>query len=736
MEATEHGTYHEDYIDLQQYWLVLKRRWLPAAFAVVSTVGLAALYSYYQEPIYEAKARLLFKNQGQELALPELEAKAVGFGQQSNPLANEAEIIRSIPIVKQVIEELDLRDEEGELLTPKAFLRDLEVTQVTDTDILELAYRSPDPEQAAQVVDKLMELYRENNILTNRSEAAAAREFIEAQLPKTEQSVRKAEEALRRFKEENAIIALAEEAELTVGILGELDQQYITAQSELEEARTHLEQLTNRIGLEPQNALVAGELSQSPAIQEVRSQYQEVEAELAVKQTLFQSEHPEIIALKEKRSALSELLQQRMRSVLSNQNEATFLEGIQLGELKLSLTEDLIRAEVRYLGLASRVSALDREQQTYQARAKILPKLEQGQRELERQLNAAQSTYEALLQRLQEVRVAENQNLGNARIVENALVPENPISPRIALNLALGGVLGLLLGGATAVILDARDRTLKTVQEAKECLGLTMLGSIPLFSRAGKGEPRTQEPDRPTVTLPVRDLPRSPISETFRMLQANLKFSCSDRPLKKIVVTSSIPREGKSTVSANLGLALSELGNRVLIIDADMRRPSQHQVWEQPNTVGLSNVLVEQIDLKAAAKQESPNLDVLTAGVIPPNPVALLDSQRMLSLLEQCSQDYDYIIIDTPPLAVAADAVILGKVADGVLLVVRPGVVDSSSVMSSKEALKRSQQPVLGMIVNGVNPSNEPDSYYYYYAKGYYAEPESKPKRGFLSRKS
>lgn len=733
MEANDRETLtssspqEDDYIDLQQYWLILKRRWLPAVAIAASTVALAAVYSFQKEPIYEAKARLLLDKGSQNLALPGLSEGFGGAGVRNSILTNEAEIIRSIPIVEQVISRLGLINEEGEPLSPKAFLGQLEVSQVKDADILELSYESPDPEEAARVVDELMVVYRESDVATNRSEATAAREFIEEQLPKTEESVREAEIALQRFQEQNNIIALSEEAEETVKAIAEIDRDLIQARAALAEAETRHRELRERVGMPPEVAIAATTLSESNTVRELLAQYRELETQLELESTRYKSEHPIVLDLSERKDRIEVLLKQNIRSAVGRDLELND-RALQLSSVESSLIEDLVRAEIARQSWQSRVDTLVRERQAYQSRAQILPKLVQGQRELERQLNAAQSTYEALLQRLQEVRVAENQNLGNARVVETALVPEKPISPRLSLNLILGGVLGTLLGGGAAMVLDARDRTLKTVQEARDRLGLVMLGSIPLFHASGKGEAGIHEITERRVVLPVRDFPRSSISESFRMLQANLKFSCSDRRLKVIVVTSSVPKEGKSTVSANLGIALAELGNRVLVIDADMRRPSQHQVWEQPNTVGLSNVLVEQREMNSMVREQVPGLDVLTAGTIPPNPVVLLDSQRMISLIERSAEEYDYVIIDTPPLAVAADAVILGNIADGVLLVVRPGVAEVASINAAKETIKRSRQPILGMVVNGVNPKNEPDSYYYYYARGYYYADESESK--------
>jgi len=218
--------------------------------------------------------------------------------------------------------------------------------------------------------------------------------------------------------------------------------------------------------------------------------------------------------------------------------------------------------------------------------------------------------------------------------------------------------------------------------------------------------------------LPVRDAPRSPLSESFRMLQANLRFLQVDRPLQAIAVASSVPGEGKSTLAANLGLALAEVGYRALLVDADLRKPGQHGIWEYANAVGLSNLLVGETTLEQACHPVAEGLDLLTSGPVPPNPVALLDSQRMVTLLQQWRQAYDYVVLDVPPMQAATDAIILGKLTDGTLMVVRPGVAERDAVEASRDMLERLQQPVLGMVVNGVNPRNERSSYYHYYNYG------------------
>jgi capsular exopolysaccharide synthesis family protein len=212
----------------------------------------------------------------------------------------------------------------------------------------------------------------------------------------------------------------------------------------------------------------------------------------------------------------------------------------------------------------------------------------------------------------------------------------------------------------------------------------------------------------------VINSPHSITSEAYRMLQANLKFLSPDQDLKVIVVTSSVPKEGKSTVSTNLAAAIAQLGSRVLLIDADLHHPQQHHIWDLTNEVGLSEVIVGQTEVKKAMKQVMPNLDVLPSGIIPPNSLALLGSKRMNSLIEDFSKIYDFVIVDTSPLLLVADALTLSKMSDGILLVARPGVIDRVSANATKERLEQSGQNVLGLVVNGVMIENEPDSYFHH----------------------
>jgi capsular exopolysaccharide synthesis family protein len=345
--------------------------------------------------------------------------------------------------------------------------------------------------------------------------------------------------------------------------------------------------------------------------------------------------------------------------------------------------------------------------------------LQQGQRDLQRQVDAAQASYQALLKNLQEVRIAENQNVGNASVLAYASVADKPVGPKKKLLLAVGLVGGSMCYVVVAFLLDLTDPSIKTAKDVRELYGYSWLGMIPNSKTKGFFHRRKQDEFVPP--LPVRDAPQAVSSQAYRMLQANLKFLSPDKELKVVVVTSSVSKEGKSTVSANLAVAMAQLGHRVLLIDADLHHPMQHHIWHLANAVGLSDVIVNRSEFGIAVREVMDKLDVLPSGVIPPNPLALLDSKRMNSLVEEFSQTYDFVILDTPPLILAADALSLSKMTDGVLLVARPGILDRVSATAAKEFLVQSGQKVLGLVINGVRVGNEPDSYFHH-AKSYYQE--------------
>ncbi|HAZ49441.1 MAG TPA: lipopolysaccharide biosynthesis protein [Cyanobacteria bacterium UBA11369] len=733
----------ESALGIQQYWLILKRRWLPASAVFVTVIALTGIKIWLQQPLYRAEAKLAFSKTNPTSSLTGL-GKEIGefspVAEQTNPLNTEVEVIRSVPIAQQTITRLNLKDKKGHILKVRDFLKKLTVVNPRGTDIVTLSYETKDAQIAAAVVNTVVALYLDNNQRVNNNEATSAREFLEKQLPQATESVRQAETALRQFKEKNKVVDLQEEAKSAVATIANLQNQISQSQSELADAIAQSQAFQNQLQMNPQQGLVATSLSQSPAVQEAIAEYQKIERQLAVERTRFHDAHPAIADLKSKQATLKALLQNQVQQSAGNQQQLQN-GSLQIGEVKPRLIEEFVKIEAKRQGLARQVTTLSNLKTAYQQRVNVLPRLEQEQRELENKLKVAQNTYSLMLQKFQEIRVAENQNAGNVRIIQPAIVPDEPVSARKALSAISGLLIGSLLSLATALILESRDKSIRTIEELREVLGLTLIGVIPDYKQPekifrfnknltlnyaqiphyvtnnGQVKQNAYTTSNLELLMPkivVQDRAYSSIATAYQMLVANLKFLCFAQGFKTLAVTSTQRQEGTSTVCANLAWTLAQSGRRVLLVDGNLHHPAQHEIWGLPNQVGLSNVILGDAELKSAIAEVSPNLKVLTSGVLPSNPMALLDSQQISALIQQFSHTYDLVIIDTPSLKVAADALILGQKADGIFLVVRPGIVDSQNAAFAKQLLDKSGQHVLGLVVNGVIPQNEPQSYYYF----------------------
>ncbi len=718
---------HFEEIDFQKYWLILQRRSKPALAVFGVVVTLATLFALSLKHTYRAEGSLLIKTSraysltglGEDIG--RLESLAV----VNSPLDTQARIVASVPVLQETINVLNLKDLQNKPLKVNDLLKKLKIDTAKGTDILQISYKDTNPQLAAKVVNTIIAIYTKINIQSNRSEAVSARLFILKQLPGTEVSVRIAESALRKFRENNHVIVLQEEATAAVKSISKFEDEIAEAQAQLVDVTAQSEKLKKQADITSSQIVTFAALSEIPGTQTTLTQLQEAQSQLVVARTRFQPGHPTVINLQEKIVALNRLLQQRIQEVVGN-NQQVSLSNLQIGKQRQELITDLVRLENQRRGLEKRIATLSSNQSAYKARSQVLPKLEQNQRELERKLKAAQTTYERLLTKLQDIYVAENQNVANARVISPALVPEIPEGPQKKLIIGAGGVAGMLLGIIAAFAIDLSDCSVKTLKEARDLLPYTLLGVIPTF--------RLNSKNHSVPRVINRDIPQFPLGNAYQMLQGNLKFLRSEQELKTITVTSSVSKEGKSEVSANLAVTMAEAGKRVLLVDADMRHPVQHQIWNLTNTVGLSNVLSEKVALDRAIQAVRQNLDVLPTGVLPPNPMALLDSGQMTYLITVFMRQYDFVIFDTPALKGTMDAAVLGKRTDGILLVVRPGVVDLKSANGAKEFLIQSGQYVLGMVLNGVDMKREPDSYFYYSRES--VEPVSRSRNSLVARKT
>jgi capsular exopolysaccharide synthesis family protein len=704
-------------LSLSPYLLALKRRWIPATSIFASTVALGLLAAFLLKPSYQAEGRLLFKNSAFKVIGNNLLPSTSEGGESSdlkplvatqNPVTTQMEVISSRPLLQKAIDRLALKNDQGKPLQVIDLQPAMTFKIVGGSDIVQITYKNRDPKQAANVVNTLMNLYLESDITANQADVENARQFMEKQLPNTQVAVNAAEAAVRKFKQQNNVVDLTEEAKSAVSIIGNLETGISTTQAQLQELTAQSNELRKKINLNSQDAITVSAISQSPAIQGILTQLQDAERQLATESSRFSENNPIIIGLREKQAKLKTLLDQQTRSTIGNRTKIP--QGfLRVGELKQSLIKELLQSEVLRTGLVNKLNSLKSSRAAYQKRVSVIPRLVQTQRQLERQFEVSQFTYQNLLKKVQELQLAKDKSTSNARVIASAIVPKKPDTTNKTIVGTLGFLLGALFATSAVAYLEMKDKSLKTVKEIDKMFGYTLLGVIPASK---KKKHRDHDPAMTTLEVAVRDTPQSLTSEMSRTIQANLRFLESEEVLKTIVITSTVANEGKSKVAANLAAAIAGLGQKVLLIDADMRVPYQHRFWKLPLKKGLSELLVGKSKFQQNLWTVMDNLDILTAGARPPNPLSCLESDSMKSLIQEVSDLYDFIIIDTPPILVATDALTVGQLTDGILLVARPGVVDANNAHTAQEKLRMSRSHVLGLIVNGVIEKNETEDHF------------------------
>ncbi len=449
-------------LDLSQYLSAVRRHWLPAAGIFVVTVGASAFATTLLKPSYEAAGKLLFKSPtfsaiGSSV-LPNAQEGTVDLKSlvaSQNPISTQMEVISSPPILQKAIEKLQLKDIAGKPLEVEALEKSLKLQIVGGADVLKITYKSGKPEEAAAIVNTIVDVYLENDILINRGEARSLRESIAKQIPANQAAVKGAEEALKLFKQKNNIVNLAEESRSAVATIGNLDTQIDGVRAELDRETAQTNQLRQQAALNSQDGISASALSQSPAVKATLTELQDIERQLAVKRSLFENASPAIVDLEAKKTNLKNLLQKQIIEI-GGERTSPNRGLLQIGELRQTLIANFLASDVQRLGSAQKLTSLQNSRTNYEQRVKALPQLEQQQRELERKLEIPQSTYQNLQKKLKELQLAENNDRATARIINKASVPKEPAPSMKLLFLLLGGMSGAFLATLLIVLLEVR----------------------------------------------------------------------------------------------------------------------------------------------------------------------------------------------------------------------------------------------------------------------------------------
>jgi polysaccharide biosynthesis transport protein len=723
---------------LREYARVLiKRKWvvITSLTVVVAVVAISTLRS---TPVYEAVG---------SIAINKMDPVAFSLKDSSNSvdyydptdLDTEVRILKSDLLALQVIRQLnpDRRSDFGgkaktessslELTTDAlqpdsaktsamlaSFKSSLQVALVPNTRIIEIRFRSPDKNLAARAVNALATTYVEQNFKTRFESTMQASDWLSKQLVDLQIKVETSQEKLVQYQKEHEILGTDEKQNITTAKLDELNRELTTAESVRMEKESiyHLVQSGDPDSISAAataDGAAKGSSGNSTLLEKLREQEADLRIQVAQLSTQFGPSYPKLAQLSSQLKEVETEIQAEMRKV------AARLRGDYLAAVQ---RESMLH------------SALEKQKQEAN-------KLNESAIEyslLKRDVDSNRTLYEGLLERLKEAGVTAGLRSNNFRIVDVARVPTSPSGPNIPSNLGFALALGLSTGIGLAFLLENMDNTVRTPEQAQTISALPSLGMIPLGSRRSKEVGGSRKlalaSSKEAVELVTQSRPRSQMAESYRALRTSLLLTFVGGPPKVILITSALPEEGKTTTSVNSAIVLAQKGIRVLLIDADLRRPSIHKTLGMGPKIGLSNVLTGNATLEQAIIPSTvlPNLFILPAGTPPPNPAELLASVQMKTVLEELREQYDHIVIDTPPTLSVTDAVVMSTSADAVVLVIRSGQTTKPALRRARDILIQVNARVCGVLLNAVD-LNSADYYYHYeyqgkYSRGYYQEDE------------
>lgn len=738
----------ENPVRLTDYLRILRRgKWI-IILSFVAVVGSTAYFSFTTTPTYEAQCMVIVDSQSRV----ERTLFDVGpFSQQVTMINNQVQILKSRLLAEKVISSLlesGLQDslslfrvenpEDLHVGYRRYFARhlqeELSIEPVRDTDVIKIKVKAPSPQEAAFLANKVAEVYQNLDREFSRGEISQVVTFLRDQLQKKEESLRAAEEALRKFQQDEGIVALSQETQEMVKQLVEFESLYQEAVTDRKTYEKRLEYLKSQLGelrrtLETDLADIS-----HPLILELRQKIAESEAKLVnFKAQGIPESYPDFKKENERLASLKRTLTEETKKVLL----ARYPVHDPLKPYQ-EILEKIITAETEVEALQAKEDALKKIVDQHLLKLDTLPEKSLKLARLERAKKLNENLYMMMKEKYEESRITRAGQIGKIRIVDPAVPPEFPISPKKKLNLILATLVGLGLGIGVVFFLEYLDNSVRTVEDV-ERLQLPLLGSIPdiepekqngLWRALPKKKGSEDEVGRLATRLVTHLKPKSPYSEAYRSLRTQIQYSRSEKPVQTILVSSPGPGEGKSTSVTNLAITMAQMGSKTILVDSDLRRPVLHSLFDLKRDVGLSNYLVGRAEIEEVIRPTSvDNLYLISCGILPPNPSELLGSKRMQELIQQLKNEYDYVLFDSPPLIAVTDAVVMAPWVDGVVLVLRSGKTDRDAAVRAFELLRNVKANVLGTLLNDVLPSYMYGSYYYYYYYYYYSSEDGKTKK-------
>ena len=726
------------------FWEVCRSRsLLVIGVAVAVTTGVFA-WTLTQKSEYEGRFQLLVEapitqNTLAKIYSGELKVQPASPGTAESPAfdyESQIQVLKSPQVMSPIIKQLRAKYPEinyNYLLNQKAdnlpFSEGtrLSINRFKNTKIIEVRYRDYDPKKIQFVLEKVALGYRNYSVQDTSTQINQSLDFVKSQLPNQKKRQQVLQTEIQKLRQQYNFIDPQIQTQQLAQQITQLQSQRLDAQTQLNQQNFLYSNLQNQLGLNQKQALMASALSQAPRYQGMLTQLQQLEGQIAINSATFTDQTPQMQLLREQHKNLIPLLKKEAEQVL----------GTDLGKVNSQVLafQDPVRIKLieKFIDTANSIQVLGVRNQVLEQATKQLNQYSQGfpvilrrYGDLQRESELTNNTLNSLLAKQQALQL---EAVGKKEVAWEVIAkPEIPrykngelmaIAPIMPLNLALGGLVGLVFGMLAAQLAERfNNKTVfQTPEDVKHSIRLPLLGVIPASDKILRLPPA----ETTTIDVGSSPVPTDAFQEAFRSLNANIRLLNVDTPINSCVITSCQVADGKSTVAVNLARAAAAMGQQVLLVDADLRRPQVHEMLGLPNWRGLHNVIAEDLDVQdvIVRSPRDENLFVLTSGPVPPDPTKVLSSRKMQHLMAALASHFDLVIYDTAPLLGLADANLLAAHTNGLMLVVGLHQTEREALLLAFEDLKMAGIPLLGMVAN-----NDKGSRYYYqsYVQNYIEE--------------
>ncbi len=707
-----HAVDGTSFVELAAFFrIVSKRRGIILTTALIF-MTLATVFAFKMKPVYQATARVAIESETPLVQSLNEVYRTIPI--EDEFLQTQVKVLQSENLAWEAIQQLglannrafapkqaglksgesDSRIVRGQLLA--LFNTHLDVELARDTHMVLVSFESTDPYLAARVANTLVSDYTEYNFRSRYEATRQASCWMEQQLDELKAKVESSQEALVAYERQNSIVNISDKQNLLEQRLSDLSRDLTSAQND----RAQKESLYEQVKANPHQVAL---LAQNDLLQRLQEKYADLQSQYVDVQSQYGPNFPKVIRLRNQVNEIQSIIDQERKQTIQRVRK-----DYEAAVGREKILTDLVAREKGDVGRLNQLL--------------IQHNL------LKRDFETNQQMYESLLQRLKDATVSAGLRANNVRLVDSAFPPADPIRPKKALYISVGLIAGAFLGVVLAFVAEGLDSSVKSVEDIEHLITAPTLVVIPSAKAVGvqrrswlKGPRDASSNGNGRVELAVLERPSSSLAESYRTLRTSILLSTASKPPQALLVTSSHPQEGKTCTSINLGLALAQRGSRVLLVDGDLRRPGISRLLSSRNGRGLSGVLTGAYAFREALQQHESlsSLWILPAGPPPPNPAELLSSSSMEDLMREARKDFEHVVVDSPPLLMVSDAVILSNLVDGVVLVAESGVTNRSALARAHKMLQMAGARVIGSVLNKLDVRH--NGYYgYYYHYGYY----------------